>query len=224
LVDTRLNIKNFNNDFVIITSDDINLLASTGKAIFEQQLDFVDEVIVAEHEVCVQLNDRFDQSRLAELNNLRTVKTKEKKSYKLPIYFDENEDWDAVISYTRKSKAEIIAQILASELSVAMFGFLPGFVYLDGLDDTIHVPRKKIPSKYVKANSIAIGGKYLGIYSIDSPGGWHVVGRIPVSVLNVKSLPPVDFNLGDKIRLTSIDQEQYDRIVAEEISFKSYNF
>ena len=104
-----------------------------------------------------------------------------------------------------------------------MFGFLPGFIYLEGLNPSMHVPRKTIPSKYVKANSIALGGKYVGLYSIDSPGGWHVVGQIPISILKFTQLPPVEMNLGDKIVLHPIDQIEFEIILQKQISLKEYN-
>ena len=104
-----------------------------------------------------------------------------------------------------------------------MFGFLPGFIYLDGLDASLHVPRKTIPSKYVKANSIAIGGKYIGLYSIDSPGGWQVIGQTPISILEIPQLPPVEMNLGDRIKLKAIDATEFENILQKKITLKEYN-
>ena len=218
-----LNIENYNNDFLIIKSEDQGLLAAAGRSIFEKRYDFADEVIVSETEVCIKLNDRFDASRLIALDNFESATLVKKQSYNLPVYFEDTEDWNTIVAHSGLEKEEFISKILESKLSVAMFGFLPGFVYLDGLDASLHVPRKNVPAKYVKANSVAIGGKYIGIYSIDSPGGWQVVGRIPTSILSLKSLPPVDFNIGDVIRLESIDQHRFEQIIDEKISFKTYN-
>lgn len=220
---TGLNIHNYNNDFLIITSVDPQLLAAAGKSIFEQQFHFVDEVIVAEVEVCVKLNQSFDESHLDLINQSSQVQTVVGQTYNLPIHFGDTEDWSAIETHVGLSKEAIISKVIDTELSVAMFGFLPGFVYLKGLDASLHVPRKTVPSKYVKANSLAIGGKYMGIYSIDSPSGWHVIGQVPLSILNLESLPPLDFNIGDTIRLVTIDQQEFDQMVAKGISFKSYN-
>lgn len=197
-----MNIKNYNNDFLIIKSD--KELQQIGKAIFEQNFDFVTEVIVTEKEVCVQLNDLFEVEKLDLFHNLQFTKKGTSKTYELPVYFTNHEDWKRVEAVTGFSKKAIIEKLISTEFSIAMFGFLPGFLYLDGLDESLHVPRKAVPSKYVEANSIAIGGQYLGLYSVESPGGWNVIGKVDVSVLDLSSIPPVKMNLGDKIKLKVI--------------------
>lgn len=197
-----MNIKNYNNDFLIIKSN--NQLQQIGKAIFEQNFDFVTEVIVTEKEVCVQLNDLFEVEKLDLFHNLQFTKKGTSKTYELPVYFTNHEDWKRVEAVTGFSKKAIIEKLVSTEFSIAMFGFLPGFLYLDGLDESLHVPRKAVPSKYVEANSIAIGGQYLGLYSVESPGGWNVIGKVEVSILDLSSIPPVKMNLGDKIKLKVI--------------------
>jgi len=197
-----LNIKNYNNDFLIIKSD--KELQQIGKAIFEQNFDFVTEVIVTEKEVCVQLNDLFEVEKLDLFHNLQFTKKGTSKTYELPVYFTNHEDWKRVEAVTGFSKKAIIEKLISTEFSIAIFGFLPGFLYLDGLDESLHVPRKAVPSKYVEANSIAIGGQYLGLYSVESPGGWNVIGKVDVSILDLSSIPPVKMNLGDKIKLKVI--------------------
>ena len=157
------------------------------------------------------------------MQNFELGKTTKKTSYKLPIYFNDHEDWKNVELVIGFSKTEIIEKLVRTELSISMFGFLPGFMYLSGLDSSLHVPRKTVPSKYVKANSIALGGKYVGLYSIDSPGGWHVIGQIPISILNTSQLPPVDMNLGDLIKLDPIDKEEFENLLKRNISLKEYN-
>lgn len=197
-----MNIKNYNNDFLIIKSN--NQLQQIGKAIFEQNFDFVTEVIVTEKEVCVQLNDLFEVEKLDLFHNLQFTKKGTSKTYELPVYFTNHEDWKRVEAVTGFSKKAIIEKLISTEFSIAIFGFLPGFLYLDGLDESLHVPRKAVPSKYVEANSIAIGGQYLGLYSVESPGGWNVIGKVDVSILDLSLIPPVKMNLGDKIKLKVI--------------------
>ncbi len=218
-----LDIKNFNNDFLILKSENQSYLAEIGKSIFDKNLDFVDQVIVTEVEICLKLNQNFHESKIKLLQDFELEKKSKKTSYKLPIYFSDHEDWENVESVTGFSKAEIIEKLIKTELTISMFGFLPGFMYLSGLDQSLHVPRKTIPSKYVKANSLALGGKYVGLYSIDSPGGWHVIGEIPISILNTSQLPPVDMNLGDQIKLHPIKKEEFETLLKKNISLKEYN-
>ncbi len=218
-----LDIKNFNNDFLILKSENQSYLTKIGKSIFDKKIDFVDQVIVTEVEICLKLNQNFHESKIELLQNFELGKTTKKTSYKLPIYFNDHEDWKNVELVIGFSKTEIIEKLVRTELSISMFGFLPGFMYLSGLDSSLHVPRKTVPSKYVKANSIALGGKYVGLYSIDSPGGWHVIGQIPISILNTSQLPPVDMNLGDLIKLDPIDKEEFENLLKRNISLKEYN-
>lgn len=221
--DNQLDIKNFNNDFLILKSKSKAFLAKMGRAIFQKKYDFVDEVIVTEVEICLKLNALFDPSKMEHFKNLNLEASTKQDFYKLPIYFEDHPDWSIVESSIGKTKTEIIAELTKSELTIAMFGFLPGFIYLEGLDPSLQVPRKTVPAKYVEANSIALGGKYVGLYSIASPGGWNVIGRLPIPVLEVPNLPPVAMNLGDKIKLHSIDQHEYESLLTQKITLKDYN-
>lgn len=222
LFNSEVKVNNYNNDFLILKSETNAEIGKIGKAIFQQKFDFIDEVIVTEVEVCLKLNANFNDSKMEELKSIEQEQDKALKTYNLPIYFSDHEDWAQVELVTGFQKKEIILKLMAIEFSIAMFGFLPGFMYLDGLDKPLHVPRKTVPSKYVKANSIAIGGKYLGLYSLDSPGGWHVIGQIPFSLLEIPKLPPVALNLGDKIRLHPIEKKEYDKLLEKQISLKEY--
>jgi len=223
LIKPKLNIENYNNDFLILKSEDPDYLKVVGKTIFQTQFDFVEEVIVTEVEVCLKLNSTFESSKIGFLKNIEVENFSQQYIYKLPIYFADHEDWSEVTTATGFSKKEIIEKLLGIEFSVAMLGFLPGFVYLDGLPAALHVPRKMIPSKYVAANSLAIGGKYLGVYSIDSPGGWHVIGQLPISILEIPSLPPVIFNPNDKIHLVKIDKKDFAIFSQKKITLKEFN-
>ena len=208
---------------MIIKSESAPVLANSGKAIFEKQFDFVDEVIVAESEICLKLNPLFTQSDLDKLHSLTISSKQSSKTYKLPVYFEDHEDWNNVEKHTGNNRGTVIEKLLKTDFSVAMFGFLPGFIYLAGLDNLLHVPRKTIPSKYVEANTIALGGKYIGIYSVNSPGGWHVLGRIPIPLLDLSSLPPVVMNLGDQIRLEAINESRYQTLLEASINIQKYN-
>ncbi len=219
----NLDIENYNNDFLILKSKNKTYLAEIGRSIFSEKLDFVDEVIVTPIEICLKLNDNFEESKIELLQKIQQKENTKSKTYQLPIYFNDHEDWEKVKSVTGFSKKEIIEKLVATKFSIAMFGFLPGFIYLEGLDPSLHVPRKTIPAKYVQAKSLALGGKYVGLYSIDSPGGWHVIGQIPISILKISQLPPLKMNVGDQIILHPIDEMEFENILKKQISLKEYN-
>ena len=218
LIDNQFEVENYNNDFLLIKSTDGSTLSAFGKAIYEYQFPFIRQVIVTEKEICLQLNQHFKESDIDQLSLLNQETHFISKSYELPVFFNESEDWKEVTRVTGFSKRDIIQQLTNQEFPVAMFGFLPGFIYLNGLDASLHVPRKSVPAKYVEAGSIAIGGKYLGLYGLDSPGGWQVIGKMPVSLLQIPHLPPMKVNLGDKIKLRAVEKDDFAQILKQNIS------
>lgn len=216
-------VQNFNNDFLLIRAMEEGTLATLGKLLFEKQFDFIDEVIVTEQEICLKLNELFDDQKTALLTKLQASNQSVTNTYRLPIYFSDHDDWQKVCAHTGFGKEEIIQQLLETDFTVAMFGFLPGFIYLNGLPENLHIPRKSVPAKYVKANSVAIGGKYLGLYALDSPGGWHVIGRVPLSILQIPQLPPLPLNLEDRIQCVRITAEEYAHINTQQLNLITYN-
>ncbi len=221
--DSLFEINNFNDDFLLIRSKSVSDLAIFGQTIFERKFDFIDEVIVTEFEVCLKVNHLFSIPDIEQLKNVGLRAKTIRRTYQIPVYFSDHEDWKAIEVFTGLKRAKIIPKLLETKYTVAMFGFLPGFTYINGLDKAFHVPRKSVPAKYVEANSLAIGGKYLGIYAIDSPGGWHVIGKIPISVFDIQSLPPVQFNPGDLIELKVIDLNEFNLIKEKNNSLQEYN-
>lgn len=219
----EVEIINFNNDFLLLRSEDHSVISAFGKAIFESKFEFLDDVIVTQKEICLKLNCLFGPEKIDLLEKIEVKDIDEISKYRLPVYFEDHKDWKIVQSHTKKSREEIITSLLEMEFSIAMFGFLPGFIYMDGLLEELHVPRKSVPSKYTKENSLAIGGKYLGIYSLPSPGGWNVIGRLPISVLHLPQIPPVELNLSDVLSLEEISETDYKSLKSSALTLKEYN-
>lgn len=84
--------------------------------------------------------------------------------------------------------------------TVYMMGFTPGFPYMGKLDDAIVAPRLETPRTYVPAGTVAIAGSQTGIYPIDSPGGWRLIGRTSLQLFDSKSESPFWFSPGDEVR------------------------
>ncbi|MBT8142542.1 MAG: 5-oxoprolinase subunit PxpB [Gammaproteobacteria bacterium] len=109
--------------------------------------------------------------------------------------------------------AEIIDLHVRPLYRVCFLGFLPGFLYLSGLDKALQLPRKSTPDPHIPKGSVAIGGGQTGIYPHASPGGWHVIGKSPLQFFNA-SIEPVCFAQGgDYIRFQSIGIEEYNKLV-----------
>src|SRR5690606_21098903 len=92
---------------------------------------------------------------------------------------------------------EIISRHLSSIYTVYFIGFLPGFLYLGGLDKTLQIARKKSPRKRVEKGAVGIGENQTGIYPKDSPGGWQIIGNSPIEILDKNRLPPCPISPGD---------------------------
>ena len=98
---------------------------------------------------------------------------------------------------------------------VNMIGFLPGFPYLSGLNEEIAMPRLDEPRQAVPAGSVGIAGSQTGIYPLESPGGWNVIGRTPLRLFDPEKKDPFLFQQGDFLHFQSINEDEYKRIQRE---------
>ena len=105
-----------------------------------------------------------------------------------------------VATQTGLSTEEIVARHSSAEYRVAMLGFTPGFAYLLGLPDALHMPRRATPRTRVPAGSVAIGGAQTGVYPRDTPGGWHLVGRTSLNLFDPARDPPALLTPGMRVR------------------------
>ncbi len=112
------------------------------------------------------------------------------------------------------SEEEVVGRHAAAEYTVASIGFMPGFAYLDGLDPLLATPRLASPRTCVPAGSVGIAACQSGIYPLQSPGGWNLVGRTPVRVFDPRREPAVPYRPGDRIRFVPIDGDEFARISA----------
>jgi inhibitor of KinA len=87
---------------------------------------------------------------------------------------------------------------------VHFLGFSPGFPYLGGLPPELATPRLDVPRKLAPAGSVAIGGSHAGIYPMDSPGGWRIIGRTPLRLFDPDASPPALLAMGDRVRFVPI--------------------
>ena len=113
------------------------------------------------------------------------------------------------------SIAEVIELHTAPRYLVHFIGFQPGFLYLGGLADRIHIPRRRTPRVRVPAGSVGIGGGQTGIYPHEGPGGWTLIGRTPLRLFDVRRDPPCFAQAGDRVRFRPIDRATFQRIDRE---------
>lgn len=220
----KYNVRVFDNHFALLENESSNKLnQQIGEAILKAELPFIDEIIATEVEICLKLNEAFKIDDLKSLQNIAFTEISESKCFIIPVCFENQNDWSIIEDNCSISKQEYILKLLNLEFEIAMFGFLPGFVYMNGLPPSMHVPRKSNPEIRVKANSLAIGEKYLGFYSLPSPGGWNVIGTSPVSLLQIDKLPPIIVSSNATFKLKSISIDEYDKILNDRVNIIEYN-
>lgn len=95
-----------------------------------------------------------------------------------------------------------------------MLGFIPGFTYLGGMDPRIATPRLSSPRTLIPAGSVGIAGAQTGTYPSDSPGGWQIIGRTPVTMYDMSKKQAALLSAGDYVRYVPIDEAEYNRIKA----------
>jgi inhibitor of KinA len=98
---------------------------------------------------------------------------------------------------------------------VACMGFSPGWAYLMGLAPELEVPRLRIPRTRIPTGSVAVGGAQTGVYPLETPGGWRLIGRTPIRLFDPARDDPFTLNPGDAVRFQPIDDAAFERIAAE---------
>jgi KipI family sensor histidine kinase inhibitor len=136
----------------------------------------------------------------------------------IPVLYggEEGPDLDFVAEHSGKSREEVIKIHTSTEYLIYMLGFTPGFTYLGGMSDEIATPRLKTPRVKIPAGSVGIAGSQTGVYPIDSPGGWQLIGRTPVRMYDPDRKTPILPEAGQYIKFYAIDKAEYDRIAAQE--------
>jgi KipI family sensor histidine kinase inhibitor len=113
-------------------------------------------------------------------------------------------DLAALAEYAGLTEADVIARHSAAEYVVAMIGFAPGFPYLIGLPAELAMPRRDTPRLAVPAGSVGIAGSQTGIYPLETPGGWQLIGRTPLRLFDPHGDPPTLLRAGDAVRFMRV--------------------
>ncbi len=141
----------------------------------------------------------------------------------IPVCYHEEfaPDLSFVARHNELDVEEVINLHSSVEYLVYMLGFTPGFVYLGGLDKKITTPRKYKPRQKIKAGAVGIADKQTGVYPIDSPGGWQIIGKTPLKMFDISRTPEVLIQSGDHIKFDPISPVEYHDI-KEAIRNKQY--
>ena len=105
--------------------------------------------------------------------------------------------------------AEVVRLHTATEFRVYMLGFLPGFAYLGRLPEALRCPRKATPRLRVPAQAVGLAGLQTGIYPVEAPGGWQLIGRTPLPVFEPQRAAPFLFQPGDRVQFYAISAAEF---------------
>lgn len=117
-------------------------------------------------------------------------------------------DLDDLAAAKGMTPEALIALHAGAAYRVYMIGFQPGFAYLGGLPDALHMPRLAVPRQRVEAGAIGIGGQQASINSVPGPSGWRYIGRTPLRLFDPARPDPFLLKAGDQVRFRAIDAEE----------------
>lgn len=155
--------------------------------------------------VCDQIKSVIDNAQASEPNKL---------IIEIPVCYDKDfgVDLERVAEHKQISIDEIIQIHSSKTYHVYMLGFLPGFAYMGIVDERISTRRLTTPRTNVASGCVGIAGNQTGIYPLDSPGGWNIIGRTPVQLFDAGKEQPCLLQPGNIVKFISITREKFDQL------------
>jgi KipI family sensor histidine kinase inhibitor len=168
------------------------------------ELSEVVDVVVGHQTVLVTWPDGAASPHLAGLaaRSLVADAARAGRRVEIPVSYD-GPDLEIVAGLTGLSPEEVVARHTGADHIVAFLGFQPGFAYLVGGDERLHVPRLAEPRTQVPAGSVAVAGPYSGVYPRASPGGWRLLGTTSAVMFDPAREAPALLALGDRVRFVA---------------------
>ena len=120
-------------------------------------------------------------------------------------------DLNWVAEYHKLSTEKVVRFHTGTTYQVYMIGFTPGFAYMGQLPEAIATPRRETPRTAVPRGSVGIAQSQTGVYPVESPGGWQIIGRTPLRLFDPKKWPPTPLEMGDLVKFLSIKEEEMAR-------------
>ncbi len=195
-------------DTVIVRHEFSTALADVVRA---AKLKGVIDVVGSDDEVAIQYSPDCKSEDLIEQISQLEISTNQNQSehiFELPVCYELGEDFEEVLEITGLER-EVFIKAHLSNTYQSSFGFIPGFIYLAGLPMKLHCQRKQTPRTKISAGSVGIGGEKTGVYALESPGGWQIIGRTPISIFDKDSSPPTSIPHGGLVKFSRISVDEF---------------
>jgi len=175
---------------------------------YRSLLVYYDPSVVGYDALCAQLAALAEQATTTAMPPAREVE--------LPCCYEGElgTDLEAAAARLGLSVDELVALHAGAEYLVYFIGFTPGLPYMTGAPERLTIPRLDTPRVKVPAGSVAIGGTQCCIYSVESPGGFWLLGRTPVRLYDPDATEPILLRPGDRVRFHQIDRREFDEVAA----------
>lgn len=164
-----------------------------------------------------QLRAHVDQHPPDTLASLVAQSAKASRAIAMPCCYEGEEfapDLIASATALGMTPDEVIASHTKHPLEVAMMGFLPGLAYMTGVEARLSLPRRATHRQHVPAGSVGIVKQQTVIYPLPSPGGWNLIGRVPLVLFDPKRDDPILLRPGDQVQFYAVSRQEYDRLHA----------
>ena len=214
--------------FLIKAGDDISLnthlkIKSIIGKIKDENIDGIIELTPAYNEILISYNPlKINYVGLLEkiksiAENLIIFEITKSDLIYIPVCYESefSPDIEIVAKRNNLTVKEVIQVHCSVDYLVYMLGFTPGFCYLGGMSEKISTPRKDKPRGKIEAGSVGIAGNQTGIYPVDSPGGWQLIGKTPLKLFDPERKPEFLIEAGNYIRFAPVSKVEYDKILAK---------
>ena len=145
------------------------------------------------------------------LSVLKEMELPPAKITEIPVLYggEYGPDLSLVAEKNKLIEQEVIDLHTSKDYLSYMMGFIPGFTYLGGMSEKIAIERKSNPRAEISAGSVGIAGKQTGIYPVNSPGGWQIIGKTPVKLYDENKKSPILLEAGNYIRFVPIKEKEF---------------
>lgn len=195
-------------------------VTAMGETVRSRWSDIIRDAVVGYHTLTVyfdplRVDGRWLEEQLARIAADATVPAEVSRGHvEVPVCYGGafGPDLGDVAQAAGCTEQEVVDLHTSRDYRVFVVGFVPGFGYMGPVDPRLALPRRRSPRTRVPAGTVALAGGQTGIYPMETPGGWHLIGRTPVRPFDERRAEPVLFRAGDSVRFRSVTLDEYDQM------------